>query len=167
MTGLEIAVGYLFGWAVRKSRRVAGRADAEVDRGLDAGMDRLHELVSHKLGQDSALHRLTEEAEAGQEQPSDRTRQRVQLALEDAAEQDAGFAEALERAVEQLTQLQAQAPTAGGVSAGDGGQAVGGNVAIDARHGSVAAVKIAGNVTLGGPAQPEAANPSQPASPQG
>ncbi|MDH6124839.1 hypothetical protein [Kitasatospora sp. GP82] len=164
MTGLEIAVGYLFAWAVRKSKRVADRADAEVDRGLDAGMDKLHDLVSHKLGQDPALHKLTEEAEAGQAQPSDRTRQRVQLALEDAAEQDPGFAEALERAVKHL---QAQTPTAGGVSAGDGGQAVGGNVDISADHGAVAAWTITGNVTLGGPAQPGAGNPPEPGPPQG
>ncbi len=49
MTGVEIAVGYVFAWLVAKGRRVAGRADTEVNRSLDAAMDRLHELVSRKL----------------------------------------------------------------------------------------------------------------------
>lgn len=152
MTGMEIAVGYVFAWLVRKARRVAGRADEEIDRTLDEAMDRLHGLVSEKLGEDPALHRLADEAEAGQEQPGDRTRQRVQLALEDAAEQDPGFREALDRAVEQVQFLDRAAPV-GGVSAGDGGVATGGNTHIQADHGSAAAVNM-GNVTLGNPSQP-------------
>ncbi|MGW5284674.1 hypothetical protein ACWERI_35425 [Streptomyces collinus] len=78
------------------------RADGEVDRALDAGMDRLHHLVSQKLGEDAALGRLNEEAAGGQDGPSDRTRQRVQLALEDAAERDPAFAADLEHALHQL-----------------------------------------------------------------
>src|SRR5437660_12786190 len=102
MTGVEIAVGYVFAWAVRKARRVAGRADAEVDRALDLATERLHDLVSQKLGDDPVLRKLAEEAEAGQEKPSDRTRQRVQLALEDAAQQDSGFDQALDEAVKEI-----------------------------------------------------------------
>lgn len=150
MTGIELAVGYAFAWAVRKAKRVAGRADAEVDRSLDAGMDRLHELISRKLGEDPALVKLAEEAEAGQDAPSDRTRRRVHDALEEAAEQDSEFHEALERAVEELEGLSQQA---GGVSAGDGGVAVGGSVGIRAEGGSAAAWTM-GNVALGNPPQP-------------
>ncbi|MEU9022700.1 hypothetical protein [Actinomadura sp. NPDC048394] len=150
MTGLEIAVGYLFAWAVRKARRVAGRADQEVDRGLDAGMDRLHDLVSRKLGNDPALARLSDEAEAGRQEPRPRTGQRVVLALEDAAEGDTEFADALQQVVEQL--LAASNPSAG-VSASEGGQAVGGNVDIRADHGSAAALTM-GDVTLGNPPVP-------------
>jgi hypothetical protein len=150
VTGVEIAVGYLFAWAVRKARRVAGRADQETDRALDAGMDRLHDLVSRKLDGDRALERLAGEAESGQEELGERTRQRVQLALEDAAEGDPGFAEALDRAVKQLQTLER---AAGAASAGDGGQAVGGNVHIEARDNSAAAWTM-GNVTLGNPPSP-------------
>ncbi|WP_159104101.1 hypothetical protein [Streptomyces sp. CdTB01] len=102
MTDVEIAVRYAFAWLVGKARRVAGRADMEVDRGLDARMDRLHELISVKLGDDPALQRAQEEAGAGLEEPSQRTRQRLELALEDAAEHDAGFAAALARVVAEL-----------------------------------------------------------------
>ncbi|MDF3301764.1 hypothetical protein [Streptomyces tropicalis] len=102
MTGVEIAVGYAFAWLVRKARRVAGRADAEVDRGLDAGMDRLHGLISAKLGDDPALARAREEADAGQDEPSDRTRRRLTDSLDDAVEHDADFAAALAGAVADL-----------------------------------------------------------------
>ncbi|MFD4764225.1 hypothetical protein ACFWOJ_37040 [Streptomyces sp. NPDC058439] len=154
MTGIEIAVGYVFAWLVRKAKRVTGRADEEVDRTLDAAMDQLHDLVSTKLGGDPALHRLAEEAQAGQGEANDRTRQRVQLALEDAAEQDSGFREALDQAVEQIQSLNRASRAFGGVSAGDDGIAVGGNMNVRADHGSIAAGKIVGRVTLGNPPQP-------------
>jgi hypothetical protein len=117
VTGIEIAVGYLFAWAVRKAHRVGGRVDAEVDQVLDAGMDRLHELVSGKLGEDPALHKLSEEAEAGKDRPSNRTGDRVRLALEEAAEEDPRFAGALEGLVEELRALDRPAgATAGSVN---------------------------------------------------
>ncbi|MFE2103749.1 hypothetical protein, partial [Streptomyces sp. NPDC059468] len=105
MTGIEIAIGYLFAWAVRKAQRVAGRADGEVERALDAGMDRLHDVVSRKLANDPALHQLTQEAASGRESPTDRTRQRVLLALEEADETDTVFASDLEQAVAHLQSL--------------------------------------------------------------
>ncbi|MBV9024183.1 MAG: hypothetical protein JO362_10415 [Streptomycetaceae bacterium] len=150
MTGLEIPVGYMFAWLVRKAKRVAGRADEEVDRTLDAAMGHLHDLVSRKLGEDPALRKLAEEAEARQAEPSDRTRQRVQLALEDAAEHDPDFAEALEGAI---GRLQALSHSAGRVFTGDRGQAVGGNVDIRADHASAAAWNM-GDVTVGNPPKP-------------
>jgi hypothetical protein len=72
-------------------------------------MDRLHDVVSRKLGDDPALHRLTEEAASGRESPSDRTRQRVLLMLEEADETDTGFASDLEQALAHLQSL-ARAP---------------------------------------------------------
>jgi hypothetical protein len=67
-------------------------------------MDRLHDLVSSKLKQDPAMERVREEAQAGYEEPSDRTRHRLILALEDAIETDEEFANTLQGALEQLAQ---------------------------------------------------------------
>jgi hypothetical protein len=113
VTGIEIAVGYLFAWAVRKARRVGERADGEVDRVLDARMDRLHELVSQRLGEVTVLDTLAEEAESGQAQLSERTSTRVRLALEQAAEQDPEFAEALRGLVQELHELTTGSATGG------------------------------------------------------
>jgi hypothetical protein len=152
MTGIELAVGYVAAWAWRKARRVAGRADAEVDQVLDAGMDRLHQLVSSKLAGDRALAQL--EAEAGAnldaESASPRTRERVRLALEDAAEADGDFAAQLAALVEQLQEAKASQ----GVVAGDHGLAAGGDVDVHAEGGSVAGGVIHGNVNLGNPPPP-------------
>jgi hypothetical protein len=54
------------------------------------------------LGDDPALVRLEEEAQAGEVEPSARTRQRVVLALEDAAERDVVFEELAAAASEEL-----------------------------------------------------------------
>lgn len=115
MPGIEIAVGYLFAWAVHKARRVGKRADGEVDRALDAGMDRLHELVSRRLGEETALGKLEEEAKAGREQPSESTGAQVRLALEETAERDSGFAEALGRLIHEL-ETSARSMTNGSVN---------------------------------------------------
>jgi hypothetical protein len=140
--GVEIAVGYVFAWLVSKARRVAGRADAEVDRALESGVDRLGELVTGRLGGDPALERAAEEAEAGQEEPSERTRRRLVDSLADAAERDGDFATALGELVRELQ--------AGGSR---------GNVYIHAEGGSAAALRM-GDVTIGLP--PPTANPPQP-----
>nr|QIZ02321.1 chromosome partitioning protein [Streptomyces sp. S1D4-11] len=112
MVGVEIAVGYVFAWLTRKAKASTDRADAEVERVLDAGMDRVHELVSRKLGQDPALERAAEEAERGLEEPSERTRRRLTDSIEDEAERDPGFAGRLEELVAQLQ----SAAQAGGVT---------------------------------------------------
>lgn len=90
MPGLELVVGYLVGWFLKKSRHVGTRADQEVDRVLDRGMDRVHDLVSRKLGDEPALAQLADEAAREVDNP--RTRQRVLLALEEATERDSEFA---------------------------------------------------------------------------
>jgi hypothetical protein len=119
VTGVELVVGYLVGWAVRKARRVAGRADAEVDQALDAGMDRLHEVVSARLGADPALEQTVVEAASEREAVTDRTRLRLRLALEEAVEQDPVFQRALDDAVSRIE--------AAAESAGPGARAVYGN----------------------------------------
>ncbi|MBY8881572.1 hypothetical protein [Actinacidiphila acidipaludis] len=160
MTGIEIAVGYVFAYLVRKAKRVAGQVDAEVARGLDAGMDRLHDLVSAKLGPDPALERATEEAWAGQAEPSERTQRRLADSLEDAAERDPDFAKALQELVEQV-QAAEKAAAPGGVSASGSAQAIGGNATISAEGGSAAALRM-GDVTIGsGTVDPHRPGPEQ------
>jgi hypothetical protein len=100
MTGVEVLAGAAAMYLVRKLRRVGGRADAEVDRALDAGMDAVHDLVTGRLGQDPAVTALRELAPAGKE--SERTVRRVTDAIADAAEADPDFAERLARLVHEL-----------------------------------------------------------------
>ncbi|MFE5031265.1 hypothetical protein [Streptomyces sp. NPDC056683] len=158
MTGVEIAVGYVFAWAVRKARRVAGRADAEVDLALDEAMDRVHGVVTRRLGNDPELERLEAEAEAGQEEPSALTRQRVEAAVSRAVEEDAGFARELDVAV---AAVQEAARAAGGVVAGAYGLAVGGDLSVKAEGGSFAAgvANVRDGVRLGNPQQPGTGRP--------
>lgn len=120
MGGVELVVGYVVGWAVRKARRVAGRADGEVDRVLDAGMDRLHEVVVARLGGDPALERVVTEAGADGQGVTERTRTRLRLALEEAAEQDPAFQGKLTEAVARIQ--------AASEAAGPGARAVYGNI---------------------------------------
>jgi hypothetical protein len=134
--GVEIAVGYVFAWLVGKAGRAApaGRADAQIER--------LGELVTGRLGGDPALERAAEEAEAGQEEPSERTRRRLVDSLADAAERDPAFGTALGELVREL-------------QVGCGGS---GNVYIHAESGAAAALRIDGDVRIGAP--PPTANSS-------
>ena len=96
--GLEVVVGLLIAWAARKAGRGAKRVDGMVDKALDAGLDRVEKVVTAKLGGDKALEQLQlEAAESGD--PSDRTRTRVRLSLEEAVEANPEFAKELEAAV--------------------------------------------------------------------
>lgn len=127
MIGFEVVVGFLVAWAVRKAGRVGQRLDAMSDEAIDAGLDRLHDLVGTKLGGDAALAKLeTEVGDTGE--ATTRTQARVRLALEDAAEEDPAFATALAAAV---TELEAAGAGRGGASAKDHGVAIGGDVRAD------------------------------------
>ena len=124
--GVELVAGVAVGYLVRKLRRVGVRADAELDRALDAGMDAVHELVTAKLGQDPALEALQAQADAPEGQVSERTVRRVTDALADAAETDPGFAEQLRRLVEELQRH--ERPAGGGATAsGERSVAIGGD----------------------------------------
>lgn len=104
MTGIEPLVGVVFGylmpWVARKARRAGDRADGHIDKAIDATVDRLANLVLGKLGKDSSVIQLQQDAADGIESP--RTRTRVELALEESMEQDEVFATALHELVEQL-----------------------------------------------------------------
>lgn len=147
MTGIELAVGYLAAWAWQKARRAAGEMDEVVDRTIDASVERLYDTVASKLGDDPALKKL--ELEAGSDlttqsvQP--RTAQRVQLAIEDAAEHDSTFES-------EITALLDRIAAEGGTriaADGSGNTTAGRDVRVDAVDGSVAAGTITGDVNMG------------------
>jgi hypothetical protein len=98
MIGIEIAVGYLASWAVRKANRVGRKVDETADEVIDRYLERLHDVVVAGVGGDRSLERLEAEA-AATGRVEDRTRRWVQLVLEDAVKQDSKFAESLLRAV--------------------------------------------------------------------
>jgi hypothetical protein len=145
VVGVDVAVGYLASWLWRKARRVGGQVDADVDEVLDASVERLHRAVLAKLGDDPAVKQLTGEASASTEteEVSPRTRQRVVLALEEAAEQDAGFGRLFEELLAEVKKADTAGP--GTVSGGANSVVAGGDVTISAPHGVAAG-------TLQGPA---------------
>jgi len=143
---VALVTGYLIAWAWRKARRVGAGLDKEVDQAVDAGLDRLHDLVSAKLGADPALEKLQGEA-AATGGATDRTQRRVEDAVAEAAEEDTTFAGALEAI---LGELAVSAPAAGVIAGGDRSAAVGGNAEVRADRGSAAALTM-GDVTLGAP----------------
>lgn len=130
--GLELVAGAAVGYLVRKVRRMGSRADAEVDRVLDEGMDALHELVSTVVSDDPAVSRLLEQA--GEGDVTERTIRRATDAIADAAEEDHSFATELAAYVDRLQRHEAGLAQQSGVSATrdlrveTGGVVVGGNV---------------------------------------
>ena len=114
MVGLELVAGYLVAWGVRKLNRVGKRLDEEADATLDAGLDRLHNVVAAKLSADPALEKLEAEVSQGLE-PSERTLRRVQDAVTDAAEDDPDFATAIGTLLARLEQARDGAPSVAGV----------------------------------------------------
>jgi hypothetical protein len=143
---IALVTGYLVAWAVRKARRVGKAVDDDVDEVLDASLDRLHRLISAKLGDDPAMERLQVEA-AATGAVSERTRRRVDDAVAEAVEEDAGFMNALQAVLAELVRR-----SSGGamIIGGDQAAAVGGSVSIGADHGSAAALTM-GDVTIGVP----------------
>ncbi|MFB7740110.1 hypothetical protein ACFC08_38495 [Streptomyces sp. NPDC056112] len=139
MTGIELLAGAVVGYLVRKLRRVAGRADEEVDQVLDTGMDAIHELVTRNLPGDPALETLVTETSSEDGTVSDRTFRRVRDAVAERADRDAGFAEELQVLVDALDRHLGGPQEAGGVhqsAVASGGSKVnqaGGNITIHRR----------------------------------
>src|SRR5690348_9670888 len=114
MVGLELVAGYLVAWGVRKLKRAGERLDKQADEAIDAGLDRLHDVIAAKLGADPALAKLEVEVSQGLE-PSDRTLRRVQDAVEDASEEDPRFAALIEELLAKLEKARDGAPSVAGI----------------------------------------------------
>ena len=65
MVELELVAGYPVAWGARKLSRAGKRLDEETDEVIDAGLDRLHDVITAKLGSDPALVKLEPEASRG------------------------------------------------------------------------------------------------------
>lgn len=146
MVGVEIVIGALIAWAVGKARRAGKALDGIADEVVDAGAAKVRDVVLAKLGDDSAVQKLAAEAaETGEVSP--RTRKRVALALEEAANEDEQFAAALESAL-------AEASGPGGVVATHGGTAVSGTA--HAHDQGTAIGVVVRDVHFGQPRDPQA-----------
>jgi hypothetical protein len=132
-------------YLVRKALRVGGRADAELDRVLDEGMDAVHELVSGVVGEDPAVTRLQDQARAGEE--TERLQRRAADAIADAMEDDPGFAAALTELVNRLEWREADQASRAAGGGGTGAGQMGGRDAL-AQHAETGGVNITGGVTL-------------------
>jgi len=114
MVGLELVAGYLVAWGVRKLTRAGKRLDEETDEVIDAGLDRLHEVIAAKLSADPALGKLESEVSQGLE-PSDRTLRRVQDAVEEAVAEDPEFGATIEALLAKLEEARNGAPSIVGI----------------------------------------------------
>jgi hypothetical protein len=142
-----VVAGYMIAWAVRRARRVAERAGAEADEAIDAGLERLHEVVAAKLGAHPALTDLAEEAAAGEDRVSELTRRQVESAVTAAARKDDAFGRAVGAAVARLR----AAEEARGVFviAGSGSAVFTGDVDVRADAGAIAVGQVGGDVRVG------------------
>ncbi|HLS75731.1 MAG TPA: hypothetical protein VK083_02925 [Nocardia sp.] len=95
---VEMLVGVLIAWAAGKASRVGGRLDQLTDEALDHGVERVRDLVLARLGADTAVRRLLEEARETEGEVSNRTRHEAAKAIEDAAARDDVLAAALREA---------------------------------------------------------------------
>jgi hypothetical protein len=141
-----LVAGYVIAWAVRKVRRAAGRLDAETDAVIDAGLDKLHEVVGAKLGRHPALEDLDEEAAAEGGEVSELTRQQVELAVTAAARKDDDFGQAVTELVAQLRM--AEQARGGSVIAGAGSTVFTGDAHAQTDSGGFAFGQVAGNVAF-------------------
>jgi hypothetical protein len=140
-----VIAGYVIAWAVRKARRIGGGLDAEADAAIDAGLNRLHDVVADKLGGHPALTELEEEA-AGDGEVDELTRQQVELALTAAARKDKAFGQAVTELVSRLREAEQAAGRS--VIAGAGSAVFTGDAHARAEGGGIAFGQVAGDVNL-------------------
>lgn len=141
MTGIEVAIGMLVAWLARKAKRVGAQIDSDVDDVVDAGVVKLHNLVASTLGTDPGLVKLHAEVEQTGD-ASDRTKERVKLAVAQAFDDAPGFQE---RFLELVSEIAAARAGRGGVVAQHDVITVGDMIVKDRSFGIGV---VSGNVTM-------------------
>ncbi len=129
MSGPEVVISCVVGWAAHIPRRGGRPADTEADRALDAGMQRVHDLVTARLEEEPRFRLLWAEIEAGGA-PAGETLDAAARALGAASDDDPEFAARLHTLMEEVEQLRcaAGAPAlhvAGDLNVRAGGSSVG------------------------------------------
>lgn len=94
---MDLIIGLLIAWSLGKAHRVGMRINGLTDQALDLAVDRVWNVVSAKLGANTAITRLLSEA-ARTGDVSLETRAEAERVLDDAAAADPMFAEALREA---------------------------------------------------------------------
>jgi hypothetical protein len=107
MIGFDIVLSYLATWTLRRAGHAVQHVDDQIDQAINAGLDRLNDVIMSKLRAEPALAQFRQETLIGHQNP--RTRQRVVLALEEAVAQDRSFAVSLQQALERLSAVDRQA----------------------------------------------------------
>jgi hypothetical protein len=116
MTGVEVAAAMVFAWAVRKAKRVGGRADGVVDEVIDSLGDRAHASVMAALQGSPAADVV--DAEARQDLPvmTPEVRTGLEEAIAAAVEADPEFQQTLEKLAAAVEKARGGTPV---VSTGD------------------------------------------------
>src|SRR5689334_19737158 len=96
MTGVEVAAAMVFAWAVRKARRVGGKADGIVDETIEQLGDRAHGAVMERLRGRPAVELAQAEAEQALPVLVPEVRTGLEHAIAEAVQVDPSFRERLE-----------------------------------------------------------------------
>ena len=113
MLGVDALCALVAAWMWKSARIHAGRLGRLANAGIQASLDKLEDTVQRRLSGDSALAQLKVDAESDRDNP--RTRQRLELALQEIVEDDQQVAHALR---ELVGKLEATSGNASRISAG-------------------------------------------------
>jgi hypothetical protein len=153
-----VIAGYVIAWTVRKARRAIGRLDNEADLLIDAGLDRLHEMVTDQLAAHPVMAELVQEAEQAalnDGEVSEVTRQQMEMALVTAARRDEAFGQAVTELAACLGKEQQAAEVA---TSSPAAAVFTGDARAKANRGGIAFGQVAGGVHIAR----ETGNPPQP-----
>ncbi|MFD9124864.1 hypothetical protein [Kitasatospora sp. NPDC059571] len=112
MTGVEVAAAMVFAWAVRKARRVGGKADGIVDDTIEELGNRAHDSVMGRLRGRAAVEAAQAEAEQALPVLAPEVRTGLERAIAEALEADPALQAALDQLADAVRQARGGAPLA-------------------------------------------------------